>query len=642
MLYNMDFDMCSVIIYLFTLYCIIYKKGVTKSQNRVFVILVADGFFAAIFEIFASVGNSYVDSYPIVVRSILSYSFLILHNAMPLIFCIYVVMASGVSLRKTKSWFYLILVPFGVFIVVLLLNPFLNWVFYYNEDLLYTRGFMVHFLYAMAFLYVGIGIFYIIRYRKALQNNNFISMMIFVVCSVVSIIIQMFVKTLLIELFFQSLALLGILFTTENKDEILNSTTGIYNRHEFVTQNIKAIETGTDYAVVSIKFTNLKYFIQSLGVVRINEIIKEIASWLNMLIPFVNVYDCENGVFAFIIYYNIDSKIKEITNLVYQRMCNDWQSKDIDIALNTQICAVKIPEQADTLEKLLSLIDNDYIVVENKISVLTEDDIKYMQREIQIEKAIRKALERKAFKVFYQPIWDKKSNTIHSAEALIRLVDDEIGNISPEEFIPVSEKNGTIVKIGAFVFEEVCRLFSEKHIEKLGIEFVEVNLSTVQCMQRNLALIFNDIMKKYDIEASRINLEITESAAVNSTEMFMLTMQQLKKMGFTFSMDDYGTGYSNYSYMFDLDFEIIKLDKSILWNADKNTNARIILKNTILMLKEMNFRIVMEGVETEEHKKYVTGLGVDYCQGYYFSRPVPEDKFIEYCRQYNNIETALS
>ena len=284
----------------------------------------------------------------------------------------------------------------------------------------------------------------------------------------------------------------------------------------------------------------------------------------------------------------------------------------------------------------MGIVDSEYeSESDNKVTLIRGEKLNMFQRERKIQEEIQKALINREFKVLYQPIWDKESDTIHSAEALVRTPIGELGFISPEEFIPISEKTGDIIEIGEFVFEEVCKMFSEHNVKQYGVEFIEVNLSTVQCMQRNLAKRFKEILDKYNVSASSINLEITESAAANSPEMFINTMSELKKLGFTFSMDDYGTGYSNLSHMYDTDFDIIKLDKSILWNSYKSKKADIILQNTVKMIKEMEHNIVIEGVETEEQKEYVSRLGCDYCQGYYFSKPVAKEEFIEYCKKYN-------
>jgi EAL domain-containing protein (putative c-di-GMP-specific phosphodiesterase class I) len=466
------------------------------------------------------------------------------------------------------------------------------------------------------------------------MKNKKVALIVMFVGAISSIVIQSVFPELLIEMFIQGLALLGVLVTIENEDEIQSAITKVYNRKAFLHEGMVSINNHIKFSVITIKLNNLKYYTEVLGVVRTNEVLKDIAQWLDSILPSC-VYDCESGLFALMIHKQ--SETEEIISKIKEKLSEDWICGDIKIPFVTHICIIEVPKDADTIERLIAMVDTDYNCENNqRVVIITDDRLHMFQRENMVMNAIQRALDKQSFKVFYQPIWDKDTNTIHSAEALIRLFDDELGFIPPDEFIPISEKNGTIVKIGEFVFEDVCKMFSEYNVSQYGIDFIEVNLSTVQCMQKDLAMKFKELLDKYNVQASSINLEITESAAVNSPEMFLNTMAELKEMGFTFSMDDYGTGYSNYSYMFDLDFDIIKLDKSILWNADKNKKADIILKNTVRMIKEMNHNIVMEGVETEEQKKYVTSLGCDYCQGYYFSKPVDKDSFIEYCKNYNN------
>ena len=185
------------------------------------------------------------------------------------------------------------------------------------------------------------------------------------------------------------------------------------------------------------------------------------------------------------------------------------------------------------------------------------------------------------------------------------------------------------------MFENVCRFIKEKQLEKIGIEYIEVNLSTIQCMSEKLVSRFDDIIKSHGIKSSCINLEITESAMANSIEVLETTMKQLTELGFTFSIDDFGTGYSNFNYIFDMPFSIVKLDKSILWKAVENEKANIILANTIRMVRDMNMKTIVEGVETAEQKNILQNLGCDYLQGYYFSQAVPEEEFYRYCKGFN-------
>jgi EAL domain-containing protein (putative c-di-GMP-specific phosphodiesterase class I) len=125
-----------------------------------------------------------------------------------------------------------------------------------------------------------------------------------------------------------------------------------------------------------------------------------------------------------------------------------------------------------------------------------------------------------------------------------------------------------------------------------------------------------------------INFEITESVAAGDYRLLNKTINALKREGFMFSMDDYGTGYSNIQSVFSLNFDIIKIDKSILWSAEKNELGRIILENTVRMIKQMGRQILVEGVETQAQLDLLKQIGVDYLQGYFFSRPIPKDNFI--------------
>ena len=228
---------------------------------------------------------------------------------------------------------------------------------------------------------------------------------------------------------------------------------------------------------------------------------------------------------------------------------------------------------------------------------------------------------------------DRKKKDIDSS-LLIRLKDQSMGYISPEEFIPIAEKSGMIMQIGEFVFETVCRFIQEKQLTDYGLQYIEINLSVVQCMQENLAERLTEIMKKYHVAPAQINLEITETAAAHS-DMLENNIKILHKQGIEFSLDDYGSGYSNTDYLFRFPFRIVKIDKTILWEAFKNEKAMIALRNTIRMIKELGLEIVVEGVENQEYVDYLTEQHCDYLQGYFYSKPIPDRDFLELLRREN-------
>ena len=192
----------------------------------------------------------------------------------------------------------------------------------------------------------------------------------------------------------------------------------------------------------------------------------------------------------------------------------------------------------------------------------------------------------------------------------------------------LAEKTGIILRIGEFVFESVCKTLSEINLEECGIEKIDVNLSVTQCMQEILAEQILTIRKMYKVPTSVINMEITETAMAHTPEVLLKNIQKLVDAGIEFSLDDYGSGYSNMNYMLSIPFSMIKIDKGIVWTAAKNERAYLALKSTISMISDLGMSVLAEGVETEEQAKWLTELGCDYLQGFYFAKPMPKQEFI--------------
>ena len=251
------------------------------------------------------------------------------------------------------------------------------------------------------------------------------------------------------------------------------------------------------------------------------------------------------------------------------------------------------------------------------------------RREGEILHILREALRLQRFEVYYQPIYSVEKKRYCSAEALIRLRDDRMGYISPEEFVPIAERHGLIVEMGTFVFREVCRFIAEKCLWERGIEYIDVNLSVVQCMQENLHEQLISIMDEFHLPYHCINLEITETAAVLSSEKLRNNMNKLMEKGVNFSLDDYGTGFSNTASIIEYPFHTIKLDKSMLWSSTDSEKAMCALEHMIAMIKSMHMELICEGVETQSQATMLEHMGCDYFQGYYFSKPVNADAFLD-------------
>ena len=251
---------------------------------------------------------------------------------------------------------------------------------------------------------------------------------------------------------------------------------------------------------------------------------------------------------------------------------------------------------------------------------------------------IDRALNHGAFEMFYQPIYSILEHRFVAAEAFIRLRDEVYGLVAPSMFIAAAEINGTIHAIGDFVLEDVFRFISVTDFESLGLDCIQVNMSTSQCIEINLVDKISTLMDKYHIIPERINFEITESAVDFDPDVVDQNINRLHGMGIHFALDDYGTGYSNVKRVTTLPVDIVKLDKTFVDGVD-DPQMWIMVQDTIKMLKQMGKKVLVEGVEEEKVVRKFMDLGADYIQGceylqgYYFCRPLPERDFIEFMQE---------
>ena len=639
MIYNIHYDVCSIAISILTVICVLTTKDIERQENKAFLLIVMNGLLSGIFDIASAVANSFPAEFPRFTLEGLNFMYLVLHACVAMQFYIYIRLNGGRDIRFDLRHPSPYMIPLAITLAVMLLNPFLHWVYYFDENLRYCHGPMIYWMYASGGIYILMAFLDVAHYRKTTPWKRKALLLAFIAAGLLTVVIQMMFPNILIELFMQSVVYLGILVSIDDEDATYDLVTRVYNRKTFLEDTQVRMASDSKFDIIVLKLTNIDYYRNSMGIETINEVTYDIAHWLDSLDKAAKVYDLESGVFAFRTDTQDEALTDALRDILNEQFQLDWIHQELAIRFNVQIAVVHIPDDVDTIENLVSLIDRQYVST-GRTRIVEANEFESFRREAAVEQVLRKAIEQKLFKVYFQPIWDSMTGKIHSGEALVRLIDDELGYISPEEFIRIAEHNGTIIKIGEIVFEEVCRVIRDRNIEELGLEFIEVNLSAVQCMQHDLAEYIIGTIDEYGIDGSQINLEVTESVAVQNEELLQNSMDQMRKRGITFSMDDFGTGYSNLQKVFAMGYDIVKIDKSILWAADEDFSARVLLESTIQMIKDMDRRIVVEGVETEEHRNTLKHLGVDFLQGFFFSRALAEDEFVEYVRNFNHIDSS--
>lgn len=302
-----------------------------------------------------------------------------------------------------------------------------------------------------------------------------------------------------------------------------------------------------------------------------------------------------------------------------------------EMLLTASIGVAIYPNDGTTATELLRNADSAMFHAKesgrNSCSYFTRAMNLDVTRRFTIEEQLHSALERGELNLMYQPQVALQDHGINGAEALLRWHNPVLGQVSPEEFIPVAEQSSLILPIGRYVLEQAMKVLAQIQLSKPHFRMA-INLSPVQFRDFGLVDSLNQLIRQYQIRPSNIELEITEGVLLGGSSVVKETLEALHQMGVTLAMDDFGTGYSSLSYLRSYPFDVLKIDRSFVNEIfDKPANKELI--NAIVAMSEgLGLKVVAEGVETKEQCEFLLGIGCDYGQGYFFSKPVSETELL--------------
>ena len=252
------------------------------------------------------------------------------------------------------------------------------------------------------------------------------------------------------------------------------------------------------------------------------------------------------------------------------------------------------------------------------------DDVMRAQmiREQSIIDAMTQSLSDRQFQIYYQPKYALEDDTLSGAEALVRWVHPELGFLSPAEFIPLFERNGFITQLDRFIWRLACQDLSRWQAQGLRPVPISVNISRSDFYRLDLVKEFVELTTAYELEPSMLHLEVTESVYVENPQLIFTTVRQLQKAGFCVEIDDFGSGYSSLSILGDSHVDVLKLDIKFVQNETAKPEDHSILPYVVAMARQLDMKVVAEGVETVAPRERLRSIGCDYGQGYFFSKPI--------------------
>jgi diguanylate cyclase (GGDEF)-like protein/PAS domain S-box-containing protein len=247
---------------------------------------------------------------------------------------------------------------------------------------------------------------------------------------------------------------------------------------------------------------------------------------------------------------------------------------------------------------------------------------------LRLEQRLRKAVESRDFKLFYQPLVSLTDGKMVGAEALIRWRDAELGDISPAEFVPIAEESGLIVGLGDWVIREACRNRQDWRMQGLDVPPVSINMAGVQLRQLGCVEGLLDVLSEYGVSASEVEIEVTETGLLDTSAVSRENLVRMRNAGMRIALDDFGVGFSSLSHLRDLPIHRLKIDRSFTVECMRDARTLTIVKAVIEMARSLGINVTAEGIETQAQQTWMQHLGCDSAQGYLFARPMHGDDFV--------------
>ena len=522
-----------------------------------------------------------------------------------------------------------------IYLLIVLLNFRTGWIFKYDATEGYVRGPLKNITYVItAFysLYIMLTVF---------LNRQYLARRIMLVFGLYPFVSFFFVA---VQFFFPNIVMTGIA-----------SFASVFFAYLVIQSYLIEVDLSTGLMTegrlrkrVTMQKKKSVLFVFTIDNINLVQSSMDINDWNKMLLKIGilfssnfpnNSYHISTNRFAGIgktkieVNQKADSIIKAITEL------GDGMNSFIPIPIDYYCASVEFSSEENDYDSLMDIIN---IILtkakENQLRSLQFCDEAIMvdrERKRYIYRILKRELDLDSnqFQVWFQPIYSVEKQQFTYMEALSRLNGTELGDIPPQEFVYVAENRGLIERLGFVAFEKVCKFISAN---RELVKAVSINFSVYQMTNKRLVQNVLESIKRFELNPSNIIMEVTESTFIDNFEVVSNNMKRLANAGVKFYLDDFGTGYSNLANVISLPFSTIKIDRSLVLMMEESERGVKLFMNLIKTFKDAGLKILVEGVETKNQNSLIEKAGVDYIQGFLFSRPLAEKNCIEFLSKANS------
>ncbi|MEG1432322.1 EAL domain-containing protein [Eubacterium sp.] len=560
----------------------------------------------------------------------------------PLIAIVYFYYTAAVLCYDQKAkaihplWYFCCF-PYLLYLAMVLTNPWHGLIYQVTPGVGYTQGSAIAITYLVFYVYCLGCLILTIALRRRVERRVMAILLVFPVIAFIFVFLQKFFPHVILTGSASMISALILYLYLQSTRLSIDPLTGLLNRSVFLKDATAVIQANRPACAVVVSLNEFKNVNAHFGQHTGDALLRQLALFLKATLGDIPVYRTSGDRFTFMLTSTDLPRTEDLLTQIHDRFDQAWQMDMVELRTSAAIAVADIAYAEGSLDTAIRGME--YALAECK----KNPEMLYCRYEPQlraaenrreaVKAALKKALVSDGFELLYQPIWSVEDQRFTQAEALLRLKQKEIPHLYPDEFIPVAEETGLIVEMTYHILKKVCDFFQVMDARSdtlVPLDRISVNFSFLQFLQPDLKERILDILAQGNVSPSRIKIELTERILIESTDLITRFMEDISSEGIGFALDDFGVGYSNTEALLSLPFDAIKLDKGLVWTVMGNPDSEHFLRHLVHGFLALDRHVVAEGVETQEQLDYIVKCGCNLIQGYFFSKPLEENTFLDF------------
>lgn len=506
-----------------------------------------------------------------------------------------------------------------------------GWLFYFNQEGRFIRGSFHFLIYGYVFFFMLVIVAFMFRYGKTAKKETRRTIWRFWFIEAACLFLQIATERILLTGFGLSVGLWLIYLTMNNPGEYTDSMIGLFDKQYFDKWIGEKLYRKESFHLLAVDACNMKQINRIYGTRVGDQLLIRAAKGFREITDSVQIFRITGNCFLAVLDSLTD--YEKARDGIEEFLKKPFFIENEKVSFHAAICGIMNAEKLEKEDSILSYIEYMISLIQNRQdTVLIQSDSKILEGfryEQEVEHFLQKAVKEDLFEVYYQPVYSIKNKDFITLEALSRLKHPVLGMIPPDVFIGIAEKQGMISAVGCLQLHKVCRFIKEHEYIMKKIRNVKFNLSPSELMKPGYSHVLIGIIQEYGLDPGYFQFEITENVATEYSESFCTAIDDFAEVGIHMCLDDFGSGYANLNAVLRIPFSAVKMDRSLLSGISSDPQTATFYRSIVMILQHMGYKVIAEGAETEKEVKLLEKWGVDMIQGYYFSRPLCEEKLLE-------------